>query len=54
MDEWQILRPSAQKAESLGFVRARTEADAIKEAVVKFNLPDASGIVAVRVITPAP
>ena len=51
MDEWQILRPIENGAETLGFVLADSEAEAIKLVARRSSLPDTKGLVAIRVMS---
>ena len=54
MVEWQILRPSEKAAQTLGFVFADTEREALEAAFRKFGITDPKeqgAIVAIQVIS---
>jgi hypothetical protein len=54
MVEWQILRPSEKAAETLGFVFAETQREALEAAFRKFGISDPkeqAAIVAIQVIS---
>jgi len=50
MDEWQILRPIENGAETLGFVLADHEDEAIKLVARRSSIPDTKGLIAIRVL----
>ena len=54
MVEWQILKPSEKTAETLGFVFADTEREALEAAFRKFGISDPkeqAAIVAIQSIS---
>ena len=51
MDEWQILRPIENGAETLGFVLADTGDEAIKLVATRSSILDTKGLVAIRVMS---
>jgi hypothetical protein len=51
MDEWQILRPIENGAETLGFVLAANEGEAIKLVAKRSGILDRKGLVAIRVMS---
>jgi hypothetical protein len=51
MDEWQILRPIENGAETLGFVLADNGDEAIKLVARRSSILDTKALIAIRVMS---
>ena len=51
MQEWQVLRPIENGAETLGFVLADSQDEAIKRVAKRSGILNTKGLIAIRVMS---